>query len=90
MASAREFLLEQEGFARGMFAGLVGWMDVAGDGEWAVTLRCAEVAAGSATLYAGAGIVAGSDAELELRETAAKLRTMLVAMGLESNVQGAM
>ncbi len=55
-----------------------------GDGEWAVTLRCAEVGEHSATLYAGAGIVAGSEPELELLETAAKLRTMLSAMGLES------
>ena len=61
----------------------MGWCDSHGDGEWAVTLRCAEVGADSATLYAGAGIVAGSEPQLELLETSAKLRTMLAAMSLE-------
>lgn len=80
---ARDFIADIEGFDRGFFAGLVGWCEADGDGEWAVTIRCAEVAADSATLYAGAGIVDGSDPELELRETTAKLRTMLNAMDLE-------
>lgn len=79
---ARDFICESEGFERGFFTGLVGWCNVLGDGEWAVTIRCAEVSAHAATLYAGAGIVAGSDPALELAETAAKLRTMLGAMGL--------
>lgn len=80
---AREFIQRAEGFDRGFFTGLVGWCNVLGDGEWAVTIRCAEVGETSATLYAGAGIVAGSDPTLELAETAAKLRTMLGAMGLD-------
>lgn len=80
---ARAFILQNEGFERGFFTGLVGWCNQAGDGEWAVTIRCAAVDAASATLYAGAGIVAGSDPALELAETGAKLATMLGAMGLE-------
>ncbi len=82
--AARDFINEVEGFDRGLFAGLVGWCDGDGDGEWAVTIRCAEVGPRSATLYAGAGIVAGSEPALELAETTAKLRTMLRAMELES------
>ncbi|AIY40962.1 Isochorismate synthase of siderophore biosynthesis [Collimonas arenae] len=82
-APAAKFIADTEGFDRRYFAGLVGWCDSQGDGEWAVTLRCAEVGSGSATLYAGAGIVAGSEPQLELLETSAKLRTMLAAMNLE-------
>lgn len=82
-AAARKFIADVEGFDRRYFAGLVGWCDSHGDGEWAVTLRCAEVGAHSATLYAGAGVVAGSEPQLELLETSGKLRTMLAAMNLE-------
>lgn len=85
-SAARAFINAVEGFERGFFTGLVGWSDAQGDGEWAVTIRCAEVDARSATLYAGAGIVDGSDPALELAETTAKLRTMLGAMGLEHAV----
>lgn len=81
---AEDFIGKVEGFERGYFAGLVGWCDARGDGEWAVTLRCAEVGDEDATLYAGAGIVAGSVPADELLETSGKLRTMLAAMGLES------
>lgn len=80
---AHAFINRTEGFDRGFFAGLVGWCDADGNGEWAVTIRCAEIDATSATLYAGAGIVEGSDPLLELRETTAKLGTMLSAMNLE-------
>jgi len=81
---AEDFIGKVEGFERGYFAGLVGWCNARGDGEWAVTLRCAEVGDDDATLYAGAGIVAGSVPADELLETSGKLRTMLAAMGLES------
>jgi isochorismate synthase len=86
---ARDFIGAVEGFERGYFAGLVGWCDAAGDGEWAVTLRCAEVGDEDATLYAGAGIVEGSVPADELLETSGKLRTMLSAMGLESVLETA-
>lgn len=71
--------LESE--ARGLFAGAVGYSDVHGDGEWAVTLRCAELSERSVRLFAGAGIVTGSHPLQELDETAAKLSTMLRALG---------
>ncbi|WP_055110228.1 isochorismate synthase DhbC [Paenibacillus ihumii] len=79
---ARETILEAEPFERGFFTGTVGWCDAKGDGEWIVTIRCAEVEDRSLRLYAGAGIVADSSAEAELAETAAKFRTLLLAMGL--------
>ncbi|MGF9699431.1 isochorismate synthase DhbC [Paenibacillus sp. MABNR03] len=84
--SAREAIGAQEPFDRELFTGMVGWCDCEGDGEWAVTIRCAEVDGNALKLFAGAGIVAGSTAEAELAETSAKFRTMLLAMGLESPV----
>jgi len=73
-----------EPFDRGLYAGAVGWCDADGDGEWAVALRCAEIAGTRARLFAGAGIVAGSDPASEAAETGAKFRTMLNALGLGS------
>ena len=83
---AQEAIREIEPFDRGFFAGMVGWNDARGDGEWAVTIRCAEVEAHSLRLYAGAGVVAGSKPEDELAETAAKFGTMLIAMGLDKEL----
>lgn len=74
---------EIEGYDRGLYAGLVGWSDANGDGEWAVALRCAEISGNHVRLFAGAGIVAGSDPQAELEETGAKLRTMLEALRID-------
>jgi menaquinone-specific isochorismate synthase len=65
---------------RGRYAGPVGWVDARGDGEWAVALRGAELNGNRAVLRAGAGIVAGSDADAEWAETQAKLEPMLHAL----------
>lgn len=82
-ALAQTAIAELETFDRGLFAGFVGWMDAAGDGEWAVSLRCALCEPHQATLYAGAGIVPGSVPAAETAETQTKFRTMLSALGLE-------
>ncbi|MGG3520413.1 isochorismate synthase DhbC [Bacillus pseudomycoides] len=79
---AREAINEIEPFDREFFTGMLGWSDLNGDGEWIVTIRCAEVEGNSLRLFAGAGIVAESKPEDELAETSAKFRTMLRAMGL--------
>ncbi|MCA1839252.1 MAG: chorismate-binding protein [Actinobacteria bacterium] len=71
-----------EGSHRGRYAGPIGWVDRNGDGEFAVALRCAELSPGGARLYAGAGIVAGSDPRKELDEVALKLTAMTAAMGI--------
>lgn len=65
---------------RGPYGGPVGWVNAGGDGEFALALRCAELRAERAVLYAGAGIVAGSTWEDEWRETEAKLEPMLRAL----------
>ncbi len=80
---ARDTIAQLEPEDRGYYAGLVGWTDLAGDGEWVVTIRCAEVADKTARLFAGAGIVAGSDPAAELAETSAKFGTLLRALGAE-------
>ena len=80
---ARQLVGELEPFDRGYYAGTVGWMDATGDGEWAVSIRCAEVDTRSLRLYAGGGIVPASDPKAELDETSAKFQTFLHAMGLE-------
>lgn len=79
---ARTAIRELESFDRRYFTGMVGWCDAAGDGEWAVTIRCAEIGEDAVTLYAGAGIVEGSDPAAELAETSSKLKTLLLAMGM--------
>lgn len=56
-------------------------MDASGDGEWAVALRCANVARQSVKLFAGAGIVAGSRPLDEAAEIEAKFGTVLGALG---------
>ena len=48
-----------------------------GDGDWAIALRCAALDGERATLYAGAGIVAGSDPAREVDETDRKFRAFL-------------
>ncbi|WEZ26596.1 isochorismate synthase DhbC [Bacillus paralicheniformis] len=82
--AAKEAIKQIEPFDRGFFTGMVGWCDADGDGEWVVTIRCAEAEEHALRLYAGAGIVAGSKPEEELAETSAKFRTMLLAMGMNS------
>ncbi|TDD57358.1 isochorismate synthase [Kribbella antibiotica] len=81
---ARDLIGEIEGMERGRFSGPVGWMDAAGDGEWCIALRCGQADPHDARrirLFAGAGIVAGSDPTAELAETNAKLVPMRDALG---------
>ena len=85
---ARAAIEQTEPFQRGYYAGMVGWTDADGDGEWVVAIRSADVEERSLRLYAGAGIVAGSDPADELAETAAKFRTALSAMGLDGAATG--
>lgn len=69
-----------EGFARGLYAGPLGWVDHRGGGECFVGLRSALIDGCSATAYAGAGIVAGSDPEQEFAETELKFRALIGAL----------
>lgn len=81
-AEAFSYIQELEAFNRDYFAGLVGWQKENGDGEWALTLRCAfhTPADNRLRVYAGAGTVAGSDPDSEILETATKMETFMRAI----------
>lgn len=82
---AAEVISDLEPFDRGFYAGAVGWCDARGDGSWYLAIRCAEVTPDAVRLYAGAGIVDGSDPVSEFAETSAKLRAMLEALGINES-----
>jgi menaquinone-specific isochorismate synthase len=74
---------ELEDMDRGRYAGPVGWMDASGDGEWGIALRCGAFEREDLTamrLFAGCGIVAGSDPDSEVAESDAKLVPMRDAL----------
>jgi menaquinone-specific isochorismate synthase len=85
--AALQVIRDVEAMDRGRYAGPVGWMDSAGDGEWGIALRCAQVEAPDRLrLFAGCGIVAGSRPDDELAESNAKLVPMRHALGSASPV----
>jgi menaquinone-specific isochorismate synthase len=71
--AALELLGDLETMNRGRYTGPVGWVDSRGDGEWCIALRCAQLEGRTARLFAGCGIVAGSDPDDEVLEAQAKL-----------------
>lgn len=68
---------------RGYFTGLVGWQNRDGDGETAVTIRCAEITPEAVEVFAGAGIISDSVPSAEAEETLNKMRTVLRALDAE-------
>jgi salicylate biosynthesis isochorismate synthase/menaquinone-specific isochorismate synthase len=70
-------IAEMEGMDRGWYAGPIGWMDATEDGEFCVGLRSALLRDRDAHLYAGVGVVSGSDPAAELEETEIKLGALL-------------
>jgi len=81
--TAYDAIRKLEEFDRGYFTGMVGWCDSRGNGEWVITIRCAEVQKRSMKVFAGAGIVDQSLPESELDETGAKMSTFLSAAGID-------
>lgn len=79
-AAALDVIAELETMDRGRYAGPVGWVDARGDGELGIALRCAQLDGPTARLYAGCGVVAGSDPDSEAAEAAAKLRAVRDAL----------
>jgi anthranilate synthase component 1 len=77
---AMELIAEHERSPRGPYAGAVGYLTFAGDLDFCITIRTAVVAGGVATVQTGAGVVADSDPERELRETKAKAAALIPAV----------
>ncbi|MCY4639000.1 MAG: isochorismate synthase [Chloroflexi bacterium] len=79
---ALRVIADHERFDRGWYGGPVGWLDAAGDGEFAVALRSALVRRERAWLFAGAGIMGDSEPGDELAEVELKFRPLAEALGL--------
>jgi menaquinone-specific isochorismate synthase len=77
---ASPYLKKLEHFDRGWYAGLVGWLNSKGDGEFTVSIRSGLIQDKEARFYAGCGIVADSNPDDEWRETSLKLIPMLSAL----------
>jgi menaquinone-specific isochorismate synthase len=77
---ALEFLEREEPFSRGWYAGPVGWFDGVGNGVFVPALRSAVGLGGEWRLFAGAGIVSGSDPRQEWEETRIKFQPVLRAL----------
>lgn len=77
---ASQLIASIEGMNRGRYAGPVGWIDSHGDGELGIALRCGKVDGTSIRMFAGCGIVSGSNPEKELNESNAKFAPMRSAL----------
>ena len=78
--AALELIRRLEG-DRGWYAAPLGWLDHEGDGEFSVAIRSALLQGDQATLFAGSGIVRGSDVRREFEETELKFQPLLKALG---------
>ncbi|MDW8059139.1 MAG: isochorismate synthase [Thermomicrobium sp.] len=78
--AALAFIRAHERIPRGWYAGALGYVEGNEDGELVVALRSGIVRETEARLYAGCGIVIGSDPRTEWAEAEAKLRPMLEAL----------
>jgi menaquinone-specific isochorismate synthase len=77
---AMQAISSLEGMNRGRYAGPVGWIDAQGDGELGIALRCGEIQGSSIRIFAGCGIVSGSNPEKELNESNTKFAPMRSAL----------
>lgn len=84
VGEARMLVRHIEPFNRGFFAGACGYVDAAGDGEFSVALRTGVFDGEVGWVYAGCGIVAGSNADDEFDEIGMKLQTVLSAFDGET------
>ncbi|RYD83434.1 MAG: hypothetical protein EOP53_00895 [Sphingobacteriales bacterium] len=80
LKEAKNFIAENENYDRGLYTGFLGPVDEQDNMQLYVNLRCMQFTQNEAVLYAGAGIVKGSDPEKEWQETQQKMRTLLDVM----------
>lgn len=81
--AALAFIREHENLDRGWYAGPFGWIDLHGNGEFAVALRSALLEKRRATLFAGCGIVKDSVPDAEYAESCLKLQVILRSLSGE-------
>lgn len=79
-STALALIAELEQTGRGRYAGPVGWVDRNGDGELVVGIRSAAIDGAQASMWAGVGVVVGSETADELAETQYKLQAVLAAI----------
>lgn len=77
---AFDVIEEIEGMDRGRYAGPVGWVDASGDGELGIALRSGQIEKNQIRIFAGCGIVSGSDPDIEVAESLAKFAAMQSAL----------
>lgn len=77
---AFDVIEEIEGMNRGRYAGPVGWVDASGDGELGIALRSGQIDKNQIRIFAGCGIVSGSDPDVEVAESLAKFAAMQSAL----------
>ena len=82
VAAALDFIGKHESIERGLYASPVGWLNLAAEGDFAVAIRSALLSGNTAHLFAGCGIVQGSEPLAEWQETKVKLQPMLSALGI--------
>jgi isochorismate synthase EntC len=82
-AAALEAIRRLEPRSRGWYAGPLGWVSATGAGDFTVGLRSAYLHGGLALLFAGAGIVAGSDADREWEDCESKMNVIEEALRRE-------
>ncbi|MCK5278956.1 MAG: chorismate-binding protein, partial [Cyclobacteriaceae bacterium] len=78
---AKSFIIENEGFDREYFSGFLGPVNVQGETNIFVNLRCMKLMKHHAKLFAGAGIISNSNPEKEWNETEIKMQTLLKVLG---------
>ncbi len=76
-----QFLMENEGYDRQLFAGYLGPVNIDSYTNIFVNLRCMQIIGNKGILYAGAGVTDDSIPEKELQETELKFRTLLNFLG---------
>ena len=84
---ALELIDELEGAQRGVYGGVVGWFDLAGDADLAIAIRTVTMRGGVAHVQSGAGLVADSDPETELQEVRSKAAAPLRAVAVASSMR---
>ena len=84
---AMEIIDELEGSRRGLYGGVVGYVDFSGNLDMAIAIRTAVIQDGVAHVQAGAGIVADSDPVAEAQECANKAGAVLSAIAMAESLQ---